>query len=171
MNPFKTPVFPALLLCLLSALPALAQHEAPVTAGTDANKAVVKRYIEEVLSAGRLEKLEELISPEFVDSTPEGPAVRGPEAVRIVQKRARERFEGIRYTLDQLIAEGDKVVARYIVLATLKASDKSPAAGKSAEIAGMTIFRIVDGKIRETWIINDQIELFRQLGYTLTPPK
>lgn len=163
------PKLPLLAVLLLAALPAVGQ-ESP-TDPTGANKALVRRYIEEVLAAGRLDQLDALIAPDYVDSTPDAPLARGPEAVRAAQKRVRDRFEGIRYTIDQLIAEGDRVVARYIVAATLKKDDQSPAAGRSAEFAGMTIFRVVDGRIKETWVINDQLEMFRQLGFTLTPPK
>jgi predicted ester cyclase len=143
----------------------------PPASPLDANKAVVRRYVENVLGAGKLEEIDQLIAPEYVDSTPgAADGARGPEAVRANQLRLRERFGNIRYTLDQLIAEGDLVVARYIVFATLKSDTKIPGAGRSAELTGMTIFRVVDSKIRETWILNDQLAMYRQLGYELKPP-
>jgi predicted ester cyclase len=158
---------------LLWALPALGQESTCSPAsGTEAGKALVRRYIEEVLSAGKLELLDELVSPELVDRTPgASPQTRGPEVIRESQKRARDLFQDIRYTLDDLIAEGDRVVARYTVRATRKPAEGSDQ-GKPIEVTGITIFKIAaDGKIAETWIVNDQIELFRQLGFTLTPPK
>jgi predicted SnoaL-like aldol condensation-catalyzing enzyme len=137
----------------------------------EANKAVVHRYIENVLSAGKLEEIDQLVAEGYVDSTPGAAAgARGPEVVRASQRRLRERFDNVRYTLDQLVAEGDLVVARYIVFATLKPDGQTPGAGRSAEIAGMTIFRLEAGKIRETWILNDQLAMYRQLGYRLEPP-
>lgn len=159
-------------LVFLLAMPALAQEPAPSPGnGMDANKALVRRYIEGVLSDGKLELLDELVSPEFVDRTPGAPPqTRGPEVIRESQKRAHDLFQDIRYTLDDLIAEGDRVVARYTVRATRKPPEGSDQ-GKPIEVTGITIFKIADGKILETWIVNDQIELFRQLGFTLTPPK
>ncbi|HSF43207.1 MAG TPA: ester cyclase [Thermoanaerobaculia bacterium] len=159
-------------LAFLLALPAFAQEPAPPPGtGMDANKALVRRYIEEILSGGKLELLDEIVSPEFVDRTPGAPPqTRGPEVIRESQKRARELFQDIRYTLDDLIAEGDQVVARYTVRATRKPAEGSDQ-GKPIEVTGITIYKIADGKIAETWIVNDQIELFRQLGFTLTPPK
>ena len=71
--------------------------------------------------------------------------------------------------MDDLIAEGDKVVARYTVRATSRGSESSP--GRPIEVTGVTIFRIAEGKIREMWIVNDQVEMFLQLGYTLEPPQ
>lgn len=135
-----------------------------------ANKELVRRYLGDVLSAGRLDQLDQLLSPDFVDSTPGAPNdVRGPDVVRAAQQRAREIFPEVEYKVDDLIAEGDKVVARYTVRATSRGTGSSP--GQPIEVTGITIFRISEGKIREIWIVNDQIEMFMQLGYTLEPPK
>ena len=110
-----------------------------------------------------------MVGPDFVDRTPGSPGnVHGPDAIRASQRRARELFEDIRYTVEDLFAEGDRVAARYTVRATRKGAGGG---GKPVEVTGITLFRIAAGKIREAWIVNDQIELFRQLGFTLQPPK
>ena len=150
---------------LLAATPAASQEPAP--AGTEANKSLVRRYLE-ILSGGALEKLDEVIAPDFADRTPGASSqMRGPEAIRESQRRARELFQDIRYTAEDLIAEGDRVAVRY----TVHASRIAAGGGQPIEVTGVTLFRIADGRIREAWIINDQIELFRQLGYTLLPPR
>lgn len=134
-----------------------------------ANKDLVRRYLSEVLSAGKLDVLDQLLAPDFVDSTPGAPkGVYGPDVIRASQARARRIFPEVSYTVEDLIAEGDKVAARYTVRATGR-SDSGP--GPKVEVTGITIFRIADGKIREAWIINDQIEMFLQLGYSLQPPQ
>jgi SnoaL-like polyketide cyclase len=158
-----------LIVCgWLATIPAVGQESPPV-AGIDANKALVRRYLEEVLTAGRFGLLDEIVSPEFVDRTPGAePDVRGPEVVRRAQRRARQFFEEVRYTIDDLVAEGDRVAARYTVRALRKPTGESDPA-KPIEVIGITLFRIESGKIREAWIVNDQIELFRQLGFTLAP--
>jgi len=169
-------------LLLLLPLPSVAQPPtpgppaampAPAAPALDANKELVRRYIEEVLAGGNLKALDTLMAPDYVDSSPEAEAGRGPEVVRIAQERVRALFRDIHYHVDQLVAEGDKVVARYTVHAIRKPDEGRDVgdAGKEIGILGMTIFRIVDGRIRETWTINDQFTMFRQLGYTLTPPK
>lgn len=147
-----------LLILGLLASPVLGQ-EPP--SPTEANKAVVRRYLE-ILSGGDLAALGEVVSPDFADRTPGAPTAKGPQSIQETQRRARDLFKDIRYTLDDLIAEGDRVVARYTV--------RAHRSGKPVEVMGMTLFRIEGGKIREAWIVNDQIELFRQLGYTLLPP-
>lgn len=158
---------PALLFLLLLPGAALAAEPA---AGADVNKALVRRYIDEVLSAGRLEVLDELVATDFVDRTPGAPEdQKGPDVIRETQKRARDIFPQVRYTIDDLIAEGDKVVARYTVQAATKETESAPS--RKIEITGITIFRIAAGKIQEAWIINDQIEMFRQLGFTIEPPQ
>ncbi len=162
------------LLFLLAPLPALAQapppaspsapQAAPAQDTPEANKAVVRHYLQ-ILSGGALDELDQVIGPDFVDRTPGTAAgIQGPEAIRASQRRARELFQDIRYSVADVLAEGDRVAARYTVRATQKGG------GKSVEVLGVTLFRLAGGKIRETWIVNDQIELFRQLGFTLRPP-
>lgn len=167
-----------LFLLLLSLPPAVFPQEKPQEKPEDkprespaeANKALVRRYLGEALSLGRLDLLDQLLAADFVDSTPGAPKdVRGPQVIRAAQQRAREIFPVVEYQVEDLIAEGDKVVARYTVRATSKGSGSAP--GRPIEVAGVTIFRLGDGKIREAWIVNDQIDMFLQLGYTLQPPQ
>ena len=78
---------PALLLLLLPFPLAAQAPESPI----EANKAVVQRYIENVLSAGKLEEIDQLVAEGYVDSTPGAAAgARGPEVVRASQRRLRE---------------------------------------------------------------------------------
>jgi predicted ester cyclase len=143
--------------------------ESPVL---EANRGVVRRYIEGVLSGGDLKALDALVTADYTDSSPGADTGRGPDVVRVAQGKIRALFRDIHYHIDQLVTEGDKVVARYTVHAVRKPDETVDAgdAGKEIGILGMTIFRLVDGRIRETWTINDQFTMFRQLGYTLTPP-
>jgi len=157
-------ILPVLLLLLGSVGASAQETPAPADPVAD-NKALVRRYLSEVLSANSLDKLDEMISPDFVDNTPGlASGETGPAVIRHAQERIRGVFPSVEYVVDDLIGEGDKVVARYAVnAATL--------AGQKVRITGMTIFRIAGGKICETWIINDQIELYRQLGFTIQPPE
>jgi predicted ester cyclase len=161
-----------LAVLLLVSVAAYAQAPAvdPVAAPVAANKELVKRYLSEVLSANRLDRLDEMLAPDFTDSTPgllTGKA--GPVVIREAQERIRAIFPTVEYVVDDLIGEGDKVVARYTVKAVTKEAEGAPA--QKVRITGMTIFRVSGGKIHETWIINDQVELYRQLGFTLQPPE
>jgi predicted ester cyclase len=158
------------LLLLVCAAPVFSQSAPPPTDPVAANKDLVKRYISEVLTANRLDKLDEMLAPDFMDNTPgllTGEA--GPVVIRKAQERIRAIFPTVEYVIEDLIAEGDKVVARYTVKAATKEAEGAPA--QKVRITGMTIFRVSGGRIKETWIINDQVELYRQLGFTLQPPE
>jgi predicted ester cyclase len=173
------------VLLLILASPLLAQEApappsapaapSPPAPSLEANMALVRRYLQEVLSDGNLQRIDEMVSPDFVDSTPvSGSSKRGPAVVRESQGRVRGLFQSIRYRLDDLVAEGDRVVARYTVQAVRRPPEDSSEAARGAkdvEVIGISIFRIEEGRIREAWIVNDQIQLFRQLGYTVEPPK
>jgi predicted ester cyclase len=155
-----------LLATLLLASPIRAQEPAPEPGSLEANKAVVSHYLQ-ILGGGSLDELDQVIGSDFLDRTPGAPKTQGPSSIRDSQKRARELFEGIRYKVGDLVAEGDRVAALYTVRATRKGEG---GAGRPIEVIGITLFRIADGKIRETWIVNDQLELFSQLGFTIQPP-
>ena len=147
-----------------------ASAQAPAPDPVSANKDLVKRYIAEVLTANRLDKLDEMLAPDFTDNTPgiaSGEA--GPTVIRKAQERIRAIFPTVEYVIEDLIGEGDRVVARYTVKAATKEEEGAPA--QKVSITGMTIFRVSGGSIKETWIINDQVELYRQLGFTIQPPE
>ena len=145
----------------------------PGAASLASNTALVRRYIEEALSSGNLKVLDDIVAPNYVDNSPGAEEGRGPREIRAAQARIRVLFKDVRYHLDQLVAEGDRVVARYTVRAVRKADKETDAgdAGRTIEVPGMTFFRIADGHIQETWSINDQFSMFRQLGYVLSSPK
>jgi predicted ester cyclase len=136
-----------------------------------AGKALVRRYIQDVLAGGRLDLVEDFVAADYADHTPGADAEHaGPELVRRTQERLRAQFRDVRYTIDQLVAEGDLVVARYVVEAVHQPPEAGAATPRAISITGMTIFRVEGGKIRESWTINDQLEMFRQLGFTLKAP-
>jgi len=163
-------ILPLLLLLVAAAAAAQPPQPAPAPDPLQANKALVRRYIEEILSANRMEKLDELLGPDFTDSTPGAlGSETGPDIIRAAQTRIRALFPTVLYQVDELVAEGDKVVARYTVKAATKDEEGIPS--QKVEITGMTFFRVAEGKIREVWIINDQMELYRQLGFTIEPPE
>lgn len=160
----------ALLLLLPTAAAAQPPQQIAAPDPLQTNKALVRRYIEEILSANRMDKLDEMLGPDFTDSTPGAlGSETGPDIIRAAQGRIRALFPTVQYQVDDLVAEGDKVVARYTVRAATKEEEGLPS--QKVEITGMTLFRIAGGKIREVWIINDQVELYRQLGFTIQPPE
>jgi steroid delta-isomerase-like uncharacterized protein len=168
----------ALVLAALSAAAALSpaatvRGQEPAADPREANQALVRRYVAEVLAAGRLDRLGELVADDYADLSPGAdPQLRGAEVVRASQARIRQLFTDLEYTIDELLADGDRgdrVVARYTVHATSVAGKppegSPPAEPRRIAVTGMTLFHLAGGRIRSTWTINDQLEMFRQLGY------
>jgi predicted ester cyclase len=133
------------------------------------NKALARRYLTEVLGAGKVEKLDEIVARTFVDRTPGAPDLRGPEAARQAQLKLRRLFSKVDYNPQELIAEDDRVAARYVVTATPRPEPGAPQPPPLL-LNGIALFRIRGGRIEEVFVINDQVSLLRQLGYTLVPP-
>ena len=124
---------------------------------TDQNKDVVRRFIKEVLSGGQLDRVDELLAPSYVNRAfgVDLPAFKGmlPGLVAALPER--------RFDIEELIAEGDAVVARY----TGEMRDQS---GKTISVRGLTYYRLADGKIVEDDPITTP-ELTAELGPFLAP--
>ncbi|HXO40125.1 MAG TPA: nuclear transport factor 2 family protein, partial [Thermoanaerobaculia bacterium] len=114
------------------------------------NKELVRRYLTEVLAAGKLDKLDEIVAKTFVDRTPGAPALRGPAAARQAQLKLRDLFVKVEYDPQALIAEGDQVAARYMVLATPKPERGGPPPPPLL-LNGVALFRVSAGRIQEVF--------------------
>lgn len=127
------------------------------------NKAVARTVLEEVLGQGKIDEYEALYSPAYVSHGSARDATRAED--RETTKAWRQAFPDLRITIDKILAEGELVAARFIAEGTnTGAGNGLPATGKHLRIAGMTILRIVDGKIVEEWTSFDQLDFLRQLG-------
>jgi steroid delta-isomerase-like uncharacterized protein len=126
------------------------------------NKALAKRAFEELLSKGRFELAEQLYAKDFVNH-----GIHREISLAEDQAALRgwhQAFSDISIVPEKLIAEGDLVTIYWIARGTnTGAGNGLPATGKRAEIAGITIWRIVDGKIKEEWSAFDQLSLMQQL--------
>jgi predicted SnoaL-like aldol condensation-catalyzing enzyme len=123
----------------------------------DQNKDVVRRFIKEVLSGGQLERVDELLAPSYVNRAfgVDLPAFKGmlPGLAAALPER--------RFDIEELIAEGDAVVARY----TGEMRDQT---GKTISVRGLTYYRLADGKIVEDDPLTTP-ELTRELAPLLAP--
>jgi predicted ester cyclase len=133
------------------------------------NKLVVRRYLIDVLSHQELGALDALVTKDFIDRTPEASSARGPGSVRATQQKIHEMFSKVDYHIEDLVAEDDRVVARYVVEATPRLRD-STQPPRAVVINGVTIFHLVGGKIADLWIMNDQLAMLRQLGFVVSAP-
>lgn len=136
-----------------------------------ANKALARRIVEEAFTAGRLEVVDELVARDYVGHDPSLPEdARGPEGVKELIAGYRAAFPDIRVTVEDQIAEGDMVVTRWAATGTHQGELMGmPPTGKQGTVTGMTIDRIADGKIVESWDNWDTLGLMQQLGAVPAP--
>ena len=131
---------------------------------TEANKALVRRFYDEVESQGRLDVVDELFAPTFVD-TGHPDRGTGPDSVKAHVSEMRTRFPDLTVTVDQLVAEGEWVVARLTSRGTqLGPFAGLPPTGKAVTWTGVGRRRIIAGRIVEQWTKYDMLSLLRQLG-------
>jgi steroid delta-isomerase-like uncharacterized protein len=138
---------------------------------SEQNKAVYRRFIQEVFNAGRLDLLDELLSPSYVyrDAPPGTPP--GADGIKQVVTMFRAAFPDLAISIDEQVAEGDLVCSRTTLRGTQQGAIFGiPATGKAVTVPGLTMVRIVDGRLVESWVKNDVMSLMSQLGAD-APPK
>src|SRR5207249_9868998 len=132
------------------------------------NKAIAKRAFEEILSGGRFELAEELYAKDFINHGIHRNASLKEDQAAL--KGWHDAFPDVSIMPEKLIAEDDLVTIYWIARGTNTGTGNGlPATGKKAELAGITIWRIVDGRIKEEWSAFDQLSMMQQLG--LLPQK
>jgi steroid delta-isomerase-like uncharacterized protein len=139
---------------------------------TDTNKVVSRRFLTEIFGQGKLAVADEIIALDHVNSGPGAlPGLPpGPEGSKQLVMVYRNAFPDVQFTIDEQIAEGDKVVTRWSAHGTHKGELAGiPPTGKSATVTGMGVDRIVNGKIVESWGLFDQFGMMQQLGVIPTP--
>ena len=127
------------------------------------NKAIAKRAFEEILSQGHFELAEQLYANDFVNHGVHRDATLEEDQAAL--KGWHHAFSDIAIVPEKLIAENDLVTVYWTARGTNTGTGNGlPATGKKAELAGITIWRIVDGKIKEEWSAFDQLSMMQQLG-------
>lgn len=133
------------------------------------NKVVVRGYYEDVLNAGNLNALDELAVSQYDEHDPLPGQTHGREGLRQRVEMLRRAFHA-HFTIEDVIAEGDKVVVRWTQRGTQVAEFLGmPATGKPFTIAGIDIHRLQDGKLAEHWHVVDLLGQLQQLGLIPQP--
>lgn len=137
---------------------------------SEENKAIARRFYEEYANKGDQSVVEELVAADFVDHNPPGPDIQpGREGLIQVFTTYRSAFPDLKITVEDQLAEGDKVVSRATVSGTNQGDFMGmPATGKSVSIGIVDILRFEGGKIAERWGEADFMGMMQQLG--LAPP-
>lgn len=136
---------------------------------TEANKALATRLYEEVLSGGNLDVIEEIATDDYVEHNPLPGQGMGLQGLR---DRAGMLTAALapRFTLEDVIAEGDRVVVRWTNSGTHVGEFAGiPPTNKDFTITGIDIYRVENGKLAEHWDVVDQLSLLQQLGLLPAP--
>ena len=138
---------------------------------TEQNKAVARRWSEELWSKGDLAVADEIVAPDYVRHDPGDPfPAQGPEDVKRIVRMLRSMLPDLRISVEAMIAEGDFVVSRYTAIGTDTGGFMGmPPTGKTVRTPAIQIFRFSNGKIVESWAARDDLGTLRQLGQLPEP--
>jgi steroid delta-isomerase-like uncharacterized protein len=134
------------------------------------NKAIVRRFWG-VWEEGNIDLVDELLAPDYINHTPASPdQPTGPEGVKGVVAMFRSAIPDLRVVVEDMIAEGDKVVVRYTLEGTHEGELFGvPPTGQRLSIKSIAVERVSDGKIREHWRVTDSLDMMQQLGVIPAP--
>ena len=130
------------------------------------NKALTRRWFEEVWNKRRDQAIDELLGPDGVAHglAENGEDLPGPAAFRRFYRQFRSGFPDMRVTVDQVIAEGDMTACRFTAYGTHSADGVGiKATGRPVRVSGMCMIRWKDGRIAEAWNEFDAAGLMRQI--------
>lgn len=129
---------------------------------TEGNKALIRRYWQ-ACNEHKFDKLDELMTTDYIQHGTTGDM--NLQNLKASNNMIIAAFPDITSTINDIIAEGDKVVARMTMSGSHKGAFRGiPPTGKTAAITEMAIYRISEGKIAEGWNVSDMLGLMQQLG-------
>ncbi|MBI3761607.1 MAG: ester cyclase [Chloroflexi bacterium] len=134
------------------------------------NKDLVRSFVEEIFNKSNLAVLDQFVTADIADHKPPFPGLPpGIEGSRQVFAAFHAAFPDARVTIEDMVAEGDRIVWRWTFSGTNQGSLMGmPPTGKPVTFTGIDIFRMADGKIVERWANEDDLGMMQQLG--MAPP-
>lgn len=129
----------------------------------DVAVAVVFAQFSEVWNSGKTELIPEIYTDDFVGHFPGG-AIHGHDGIGEIVTHHRHAFPDWTEQIEDLVVDGDKVAVRFTSTGTNQGPNRGrPATDRSVQITEMAIYRIVDGRIAEQWVVPDTHSLLQQL--------
>ena len=131
------------------------------------NKEKVRRFMEEAFGQGKTEVVDEVVDPDFVcwDPNSETGEIRGADTIKDEVGYFHSAFPDFFWTVEDQVAEGDKVTTRYTLGGTHQGEFFGvPASGRRVEISGINVDRFEGGKLVEEWASYDLLGGLRQIG-------
>jgi predicted ester cyclase len=134
------------------------------------NKAVVRRFFEELLSTDNLAVADEILSPGFRFYFAGSPEPMDLESYKEFLMARRAAFPDRRFVVEDIIAEGDKVSARFTMRGTHKGELRGiTPTGREVTMTGIDMIRLSEGKMVEDRVEVDQLGMMQQLGVIASP--
>lgn len=131
------------------------------------NKEIIRQFIDETFNQGKIDSADRFIWEDVVEQVPfpgQGPGIQG---LKDVLRGMSAAFQDMHWTVDEQIAEADKVVTRFQWTGTHRGTFLGiPATGRPVKVWGIVIDRLEKGRIKQTRILMDTLGLMMQLGQT-----
>lgn len=140
---------------------------------SEANKALMRRWFEEVWNKRRSDAVDEMMAPHAVAHglAGDGSDLRGPADFKPFQQAFLDAFRDLRLRVQDVIAEGDKVAVRWVASGTHTGAGLGIArTNRPITVTGMSMVRIENGRIVEGWNNFDALGMYVQLGAMQAPP-
>ena len=136
---------------------------------TEENKALPRRSYEEIYNEGKLDLADEIYDENFVSHMSPSDLV-GTKGIKDFALMLRNAFPDLEFKVEDQIAEGDKVATRWTVSGTHKGEYMGVAAtGKFISNTGISLHRVFNGKIVESWIESDNLGVLQAIGAVSLP--
>lgn len=127
-------------------------------------RAVVLKYYDVVWDKRQPDAIDSLFAPGYLNHAGARGVLAGPAGIHKNYDSLVSAFPDVRFTLDDVLVDGEKVVVRYTMLATHQGEFQGRAAtGRAVTVPGIGIYRVADGQIQESWVLRDSLVLQRQL--------
>jgi steroid delta-isomerase-like uncharacterized protein len=136
-----------------------------MTMSVEENKAMARRIVEEFLNKSQPSVVDEIFAEDFINHSPQAGTTPDREGLKQMIAVFRQGFGDSHNTIEDLIAENDKVVVRLRMTGTHTGEFMGiPPTQKRIDGYSISIIRISEGKVKERWNIMDRLEMMRQLG-------
>jgi steroid delta-isomerase-like uncharacterized protein len=133
--------------------------------GAEESKMLARRYMTEIWDKGNMDAVDELLAPSYIDHNPPPGLPADREGLKQSVTLFRTAFPDLKSTIEDLVAEGDKVVGRIVARGTHRGEFQGiPPTGKQVTVQGIFIGRVAGGKLMESWEQFDAAGLLQQLG-------
>jgi steroid delta-isomerase-like uncharacterized protein len=137
---------------------------------TENNKAVVRKFLDEVINQNRMDRATDLVEEDFVELDPLPGQRQGREGLKAVLAMMRTAFPDIHWVVEEMVAEGDRVVTRFTWTGTHRGEFLGvPATGRSVSVKGVVIDQLAGGKMSNSRMLMDSLGMLQQLGVVPSP--